>query len=468
MKKILSAFLASLMVLTLLAGLCGCGSSGATINGTDLKEFVIVYPEYGNGIEMRAAEYVQRQIKEITGVALPLVSDSTKEAKHEIIVGAADRDLAGDAARPDREELEYVIVSDENSVALHGEIYAVAGAAYSFIKNYVTGKEFAAEIPESQIIAHKPEAPNNFIMLIGDGMGEVQTLMPELLNFPYEKEEFVVYEEDRFFGYDLPYFGYSRTDSYTGTTDSAAGGTALSTGYKTINKYIGVDKDLNPVQNLSELAIELGKSAAVMSTDGYDGATPSSFFAHCASRNDDDEILKQRDELLKADAMIISCEWEDAEITQLEEEIVRVMDLLCLDEEGFFIMYEEAHIDKRCHKEDVEGTHERVLRFNRAIAIFMEYVMYNPDTFILITADHETGGMKASGGDVFYTRSSHSSDDVPVFAYGIGGEYYDGQTMENIDVAKYFAKLMGKEGFGMPYEFQSSGKQDNIVDSFDD
>ncbi len=468
MKKILSLFLASVMALTLFVGLCGCGTSKATINGTNIKEFVIVYPEYGNDIEIRAAEYVQRQIQEITGVTLPLVSDATKEAEHEIIVGAADRKLANVAQRPARGDMEYVIASDENSVALHGEIYAVAGAAYSFIKNYVTGTEFAAEIPESQVIAHTPEAPKNFIMLIGDGMGVVQTLLPEYLDFPYDKEEFVVYEEEQFFGYYFPYQGYSRTDSYTGTTDSAAGGTALATGYKTINKYIGVDKDLNPVRNLSELAIEMGKSAAVMSTDGYDGATPASFFAHCSSRTDDDEILAQRDALLEDETMIISCNFDGWRIKSIEDEIVRVMDLLCLDEDGFFIMYEEAHIDKRCHKEDLEGAHEKMLRFNRAIAVFMEYVMYNPDTFILITADHETGGMKVSGGDVLFTRSSHSSDDVPVFAYGVGGEYYHDQTMENIDVAKYFAKLMGKDDFGMPYEFESSGNQDNIVDSFDD
>jgi alkaline phosphatase len=468
MKKILSVFLASIMMLSILAGLCGCGTARATLNGTNLKKFVIVYPEYGNDIEMRAAEYLQKQIKEITGVTLPLVSDAEKEAEHEIIVGAADRKLADVAQRPSCGEMEYVIASNEGSVALYGEIWAVAGAAYSFINNYITGAEFKAEIPESQVIAHKPEAPNNFIMLIGDGMGEVQTLMPELLDFPYDKEEFVVYEEDHFFGYDFPYFGYSRTDSYTGTTDSAAGGTALATGYKTVNKYIGMDKDLNPVQNLSELAIELGKSAAVMSTDSYDGATPSAFYAHSSSRNNGKDILAQKDALLADETMMISCNFDGWMITSIEDEIVRVMDLLCLDEDGFFIMYEEAHIDKRCHKEDVEGTHKKMLRFNRAIAVFMEYVMYNPDTLILITADHETGGMKTSGRDVFYTRSSHSSADVPVFAYGIGGEYYDGQTMENIDVAKYFAKLMGKDDFGMPYAFEPSGVQDNIVDSFDD
>ena len=81
----------------------------------------------------------------------------------------------------------------------------------------------------------------------------------------------------------------------------------------------------------------------------------------------------------------------------------------------------------------------------------MEYAFYNPDTMILITADHETGDLRpGEDGALSYNREEHSGADVPIFAYGMGAESIDKKTVENIEIAKLFASLMGVESFGDP------------------
>jgi alkaline phosphatase len=93
-----------------------------------------------------------------------------------------------------------------------------------------------------------------------------------------------------------------------------------------------------------------------------------------------------------------------------------------------------------------------VLRFNQAIGRFMEYAFYNPDTFVLITADHETGGLHpGAGGNYVYSSGDHSGANVPVFVYGQGAEIFDGQTVENTELPITIAKTFwGEESFGDP------------------
>ena len=87
-----------------------------------------------------------------------------------------------------------------------------------------------------------------------------------------------------------------------------------------------------------------------------------------------------------------------------------------------------------------------MVRFNQAIALLMEYAFYNPNTAVIITADHETGGLQiAANGNFYYTSGSHTSTNVPVFAYGAGLEVFDGQTIENIQIPKTIAAMFGVE-----------------------
>jgi alkaline phosphatase len=253
----------------------------------------------------------------------------------------------------------------------------------------------------------------------------------------------------------FPYMTFARTNSYSGVTDSAAGGTALATGYKTCNKYVGLDKNGNELKSLTELAGELGKATAVMSTETQTGATPSSFSAHELSRNDSGDIREDQLQLIEKYGTVIECNFNHYTSklmkTSVEKRISDTLAKLDADEDGFFMMYEEAHIDKYSHKQDMEGTFKALVRFNQAIARFMEYAFYNPDTVVIITADHETGGLLPdNNGGVAYTVSdAHTGVDVPVFAYGYGTEAFgDNTIIENIEIAKFFASRMGVNNFG--------------------
>jgi alkaline phosphatase len=97
----------------------------------------------------------------------------------------------------------------------------------------------------------------------------------------------------------------------------------------------------------------------------------------------------------------------------------------------------------------MENAYLAVQRFNQAIAEFMQYAFYHPETVIIITADHETGGLTVTdNGDFAYTTTDHTNSDVPVFAYGKGAEYFGGTTVENTDIPKRIAALMGVDDFG--------------------
>ena len=117
-------------------------------------------------------------------------------------------------------------------------------------------------------------------------------------------------------------------------------------------------------------------------------------------------------------------------------------------------MYEEAHTDKHSHNNDIEKVFLAMLRFNQAIGRFMEFAFYNPDTFVLITADHETGGIVIDeDGNISFTSDDHTSADVPIFAYGYGAELFDGKTIENIQIGQTIASFFGVYDFGDQSEF---------------
>ena len=120
------------------------------------------------------------------------------------------------------------------------------------------------------------------------------------------------------------------------------------------------------------------------------------------------------------------------------------------DSDGFFLMYEEAHIDKHCDDNDLEKAFLALIRFNQAIARFMEYAFYNPDTMVIITADHETGGLAPSAfdGKLYFATTEHTSAQVPVFAWGYGTEVFNGVTIENIQIAHFISSAMGDSTFG--------------------
>lgn len=461
MKKLICL----LLILASLVSIIGCTpdpepkEDNSTLNGVKLGSYAIVYSAEDYDYSKRAAEYIKEQILIRTELDLPIIEDSEEPvSEYEIVVGETERAISA-ALDAEREGLEFAIMADEKSVALKADYFIIAAAAYFFIENYVPMDDFAASIPtEAKIHTPIVKEAKNFIMLIGDGMGVYQTQI-----FDYVENN-VDYSdgEDVFYGYYLPYMGYSRTESLSGVTDSAAGGTALACGYKTINEYIGRDKDQNDIKSLTELARELGKGAAVMSTENRTGATPSAFSAHAYDRDSTSGLLASQDKNVSELGILINCGYDYYTVkymNTIEKKITDTLDSVEKAGDGFFLMYEEAYIDKHCHNNEIEKTMQAITRFNQAIGRFMEYAFYNPETFVLITADHETGDLyPEEDGTLAYHHDDHTAKDVRIFAYGDGAELFDGVTVENIQIAHTIASFMGVYDFGDQSQYSYLGK----------
>ena len=222
---------------------------------------------------------------------------------------------------------------------------------------------------------------------------------------------------------------------------------------------------MKDIKSITELANELNMSAGVMSTEVKTGATPASFSAHADARTDNAEIILSQAKTIATYGTIINCGTRDYDDKKsidnvIEKNIVDTLAKLNENENGFFIMYEEAYIDKHSHNNELDKMYNAVVRFNQAIGRFMEFAFYNPDTFLLITADHETGDLYANASGVLeYHSGDHTGKNVPVFAYGMGAELFDGKTVENIQIPQTIAYLMGGvKDFGDQSEFQYLSK----------
>ena len=431
------------------------------LNGVALEAYTIVYSLDDVDYSKRAATYIQEQITMLTNIELEVKKDTEGTFAHEIVVGETSREIS-DTLNADMDDLQFAILADDAHIAMEGDYFVIAAAAYFFIETYIMANTTDVQIPK-EVRVHDPivKEAKNFILLIGDGMGVNQTRLFETFDVATEGNLAYSDGEDIFYGYMLPYQGLARTTSLSGTTDSAAGGTALATGYKTYNSRVGRDKDYKDIQSLTELAGSLGKSTAVMSTDSATGATPAAFSAHADNRSDSDVIRESQDALKKKYGTSIYCGFSDYDqtgINTLEYRLRKTLTKLATNENGFFIMYEEAHIDKHSHNSEMEKTFNALVRFNQAIGVFMEFVFYHPETALVITADHETGGLQINNDGEFYYTSAQNSEGtrnhtgaaVPVFAYGADMESFHDQEVENVEIPKLFAKLWGVEDFGGP------------------
>jgi len=424
----------------------------AYLNGVLLSEYSIIYGKDDVDYSQRAAEYVKKEIKERTGLELTLSTDEATQKKNEIVVGETTRSIS-EKLDADTQQTEFALLADGGSVALEGDYFVIAAAAYFFVETYITGEKFDAKVPTTETVCEPivAEKANNYILLIGDGMGLYQTKLFDVCKVNTHLPSGINYSdgEDIFYGYMLTYSGYARTNNVSNsTTDSAASATALSTGYKTINGYVGQDKNKTDIKSFTELAASLGKSTAVMSTEASTGATPGGFSAHVSDRNDSTGILADQAKLKQDIGTIIECNYnvyDEMGVRQIQRKVNNTLKTLSENEKGFFMMYEEAHIDKHCHSNKRTEAFQALVRFNQVIGVVMEYAFYNPDTLVIITADHETGALNSSFN---FGSSNHSNANVPVFAHGAGAELFNNKTIENTQIPKTVAKLWGVANFG--------------------
>ena len=199
-------------------------------------------------------------------------------------------------------------------------------------------------------------------------------------------------------------------------------------------------------KNVRELACEKGARTAILTTDVITGATPAGFTAHCDSRKSTELIQSQIDELIKT-GKIDFCEGSVGD--SLTAKAKEALSLISADGSSFFMMLEEAYIDKNSHKNKYPEMISAVKRYNDAIAYVIEFVIMHPDTALVITADHETGGVfKLSNGSYTFTRTTHSSANVPIFTLGYGTEELTNGVCNNVNIAKFVARIFGESSFG--------------------
>lgn len=344
--------------------------------------------------------------------------------------------------------------------------------------------------------------PKNIIFMIGDGMGRniVETTREYYVNELYNGTLNIDY---------VPQVGWQSSYSADAqVTDSAAGGTALSAGYKTSNGTIAMDKfDSSTYQTVLEVAAEKGKSTGIVATKAVTDATPASFTSHVIDRGLQTDIAAQQMQMMMdgdldlvlgggityyavgANAEILkeaqdegvsyTTDWVntveedlpliglyaaehiytyDATMPTVAEMTEFALEKLSKDRDGFFLMVEGSQIDTKAHANSYFDEVKEMYDFDCAIGVALKFVAMNPDTVLIITADHETGGLhlpmeKADSiyNNYFYTTGSHTSIQVPVYAIGYGVEALSG-IHENVDVAAFIASLMGESDFGQKSE----------------
>lgn len=269
----------------------------------------------------------------------------------------------------------------------------------------------------------------NVILFIGDGMGQNHVVATSFI----EGKELNMLKTDL--------FGYVQTFSLNNeVTDSAAAATALATGYKTNNGMIGMLPNCEVIPNLTEILSNNGYKTGIVVTCRVTHATPAGFYGHVESRDEESKLAKQlvdsnlmvvfggganyfeelqedlkfnRFDYLKTKQEMISYVGKKGKkviglfsedhlhpVTQrtsdeptLPEMTKKAIEILSKDGSPFFLMVEGSQIDMRSHENDLDGLIKEVLEFDEAIGVALEFAEKNPDTLVLVTADHETGGL---------------------------------------------------------------------------
>lgn len=366
------------------------------------------------------------------------------------------------------------------------------------------------------------DKPTNIIYLIGDGMG-------------FGAVSSLLLTADQQTGFEMaPVIGLNETCSANNyVTDSPAGGTALATGTRTCNGFLGVGPDSVQLESILKKAQKMGKKTGIVVNTTLTEATPGAFYAGVTSRKESYTIAQQftesgvdiaigagltafinRPDSIDMTAVLINkgydvyLDWKSVLNTNSEKfvGILQMSDVhrrnkpatktagaadgaeVCLAAQlaattddndtvrfsepdmylekaciktieqleknapkGFFLMVESAIIDGYGHNNDAEGMVEEMQEFDRTLRALVAYVKKHPNTLLVVTADHETGGTSVSykshpinqpeGMQLSFSTKGHSGTVVPIFAYGAGAEKFAG-IFKNKEIPGVIESLM--------------------------
>ncbi len=287
---------------------------------------------------------------------------------------------------------------------------------------------------QAQGLTPVPTTPKNIIVMVGDGMGPAYTSAYRLYMDDPDTEEIEETVFNRLLVGSASTFP-ARESGYV--TDSAAAATALSCGIKTYNGAIGVDSQKQPVPTLLERAKQLGMGTGVAVTSQVNHATPAAFLTHNESRQNYEEIaesylatdaevilgggqryfpssltdkfkakgyqvvtkMAELEQVNKPDVLglfaDINLPWvKDApSADQLAELTDKSLKLLSQSEKGFVLLVEGSMIDWAGHANDIGAAMGEMQGFANAVEVAEQFVRQHPDTLLVVTADHSTGGL---------------------------------------------------------------------------
>ncbi|MDC0928283.1 alkaline phosphatase [Flavobacteriaceae bacterium] len=305
----------------------------------------------------------------------------------------------------------------------------------------------------------EPKLPN-IIMMIGDGMG-----LSQISSGMYSNNNYTSLERSH-------HIGLIKTHSLDDlVTDSAASGTAMSSGVKTYNRVVGLDKNFSPVNSILEISRDKGYMTAIIATSTIVHATPASYYSKVKSRYDYEEIASQlsksninffvgggekyfndrrdkrnlmneMDDYLFANSLENFIKINSNKIgfltdydepigkhegrkPSLEDIVQATVQKLSSFNKPFFLLVEGSQIDWGGHDNDSEHMISEMLEFDRTVGKVFNFADKDKNTIVVITADHETGGLSIIDGNLEdskvvnkYVSDSHTATMVPIFSFG--------------------------------------------------
>lgn len=328
--------------------------------------------------------------------------------------------------------------------------------------------------------------PKNIILMIGDGMGLSQMYAAYTSN----GGQLNMNRCDQ-----IAIVKTNSANDYI--TDSGAAGTALACGQKTNNGMIGMTPDSMPLESILKLAEKHGLATGMVTSCDITHATPAAFIANVPSRKLAEKIALQflytdidvfigggRDRFLHREDNLNLLDSLVAHHYQVAENIPelakinqgklaallypdhppkvaegradmltigtsKAIELLSKNPAGFFLMVEGSQIDWGGHENNMEYVISETLDFDRVVGLALDFAEKNGETLVIITADHETGGLSNLEGDFKerradgkFTTSNHSAEPVILYAYGPGSEHFKG-IIENTDVFRLIKEQYG-------------------------
>lgn len=338
--------------------------------------------------------------------------------------------------------------------------------------------------PVEKIVPPTGTKVKNVILMIGDGMSLMHVYSAWTAN------------RGKLYLENCEVTGLSKTYCANKlVTDSGAGGTAMAIGQKTNYHSVGVDVNGNPQPSLIKLAKQKGMSAGVAVTCRLWDATPADFCCHNTDRDNEDEIIadyvnceadyvvgggakkfeNRKDgrnifKELEQKGYQVARSWEECKnlksgkifaVTdsvdtplpaergdRLAQSSLKGIELLNQNPNGFFMMIEGSQLDDYGHFNDLDLLMQETHDFDRTVGKILEWAAKDGETLVVVTADHETGGLTLIDGDkdkgeikCKFSTTGHSGVMVPVYAFGPGAELFTG-IYENTDIFHKIKSLL--------------------------